>query len=94
MPQENGSHFGATKLMIDNVATITAPTPFSFSVLPYSTDELQNAKHDFELKKSTATYVNLDIAMSGIGSNSCGPELDKKYRAPKQGSNTFRILLD
>ncbi|MBQ8434015.1 MAG: hypothetical protein IJX23_04335 [Clostridia bacterium] len=93
MPQENGSHFGTTKLMIDHVANITALKPFSFSILPYSTEELQNAKHNFELKKPTATYINLDIAMSGIGSNSCGPELDKKYRAPKHGSNIFRIVL-
>ena len=93
MPQENGSHFGTTRLMIDGVMTVTAVNPFSFSVLPYSTEELQQAKHDFELKKSAATYVNIDIAMSGVGSNSCGPMLDEKYRAPKQGSNKFRIVI-
>ena len=92
MPQETGSHFGSTKLTINDVMTITATQPFSFSVLPYSTTELENAKHNFELKKSNATYINLDIAMSGVGSNSCGPMLDKKYRAPKCGSNKFRIV--
>ena len=92
MPQETGSHFGTTKLMIADVMTITASKPFSFSILPYSTAELESAKHNFELKKSTATYVNLDIAMSGVGSNSCGPLLDAKYRAPKCGSNKFRIV--
>ena len=39
-------------------------------------------------------YINLDIAMSGVGTNSCGPELDEKYRASKQGHNVFRILID
>ena len=94
MPQENGSHFGSTKLTIDNLMTITATQPFSFSVLPYSTAELNRAKHNFELKKTCATYINLDIAMSGVGSNSCGPVLAEKYRAPKSGSNKFRIVLN
>lgn len=93
MPQENGSHFSSTKLTIDNLLTITAQKPFSFSVLPYSTAQLEHAKHNFELKNPLATYINIDVAMSGIGSNSCGPELDKKYRAPKCGSNMFRIVL-
>ncbi len=93
MPQENGSHFGTTKLTIDEVMTVTAEKPFSFSVLPYSTEELERAKHNFELKKPTATYVNLDVAMSGIGSNSCGPLLEEKYRAPKQATNKFRIIV-
>ena len=94
MPQENGSHFGSTKLTIDNLMTVTATQPFSFSVLPYSTAELTMAKHNFELKKPSATYINLDIAMSGVGSNSCGPLLAEKYRAPKSGSNKFRIVLN
>lgn len=93
MPQENGSHFNSTKLEIDNLLSITAQQPFSFSVLPYSTAQLEKAQHNFELKKSNATYINIDVAMSGIGSNSCGPELDKKYRAPKCGCNLFRIVL-
>jgi hypothetical protein len=31
--------------------------------------------------------------MSGIGTASCGPMLPEKYRAPKEGENTFRIKL-
>ena len=53
-----------------------------------------NAKHDFELPRCNATYVNLDIAMSGIGSASCGTELDEKYYAPRTGKNVFRIYLE
>lgn len=34
-----------------------------------------------------------DVAMSGVGTNSCGPELAQKYRAPKKGRNKFRIVL-
>lgn len=90
-PQESGSHFGTTRLSVGNME-ITASAPFSFSVLPYSTDTLLHTAHDFELQKSHETYVNLDIAMSGVGSGSCGFPLLEKYRAPKKGQNTFRFF--
>lgn len=92
-PQENGSHFGATKLTVDGAFDVTAKQPFSFSVLPYSTQQLKNTKHNFELKEPDATYIHLDLAMSGIGTNSCGPQLAEAYRAPKKGKNTFRIVF-
>ncbi len=91
-PQENGSHFGSTRLLIDGAMEVTAENVFSFSVLPYSIEQLKNAKHDFELGESNATYIHLDIAMSGVGTNSCGPTLADKYRAAKKGRNTFRVI--
>lgn len=50
---------------------IIAEKPFSFSVLPYSTETLAACAHDFELPASEITYVNLDIAMSAVGTASC-----------------------
>lgn len=92
-PQETGSHYASTCLKIGNLQ-ITAEKAFSFSVLPYSTQQLKNAQHDFELPDVDATYINLDIAMSGIGTNSCGPRLAEEYRAPRVGENTFRIEIN
>lgn len=91
-PQECGSHYGTTELEIKDFAKITAKTPFSFSVLPYSTKELMTAKHDFELAASGKTWINLDISMSGVGTASCGPMLPEKYRASKKSVNVFRIV--
>ncbi len=93
MPQESGSHFAATRLTLDGVMDITAEKPFSFSVLPWSTQQINRAQHDFALPGSDGVYINLDIAMSGIGSGSCGPALDQKYYAPGKGYNKFRIIL-
>ena len=92
-PQESGSHYASTEIVFDGGIKITAEKPFSFSVLPYSARTLASGAHDFELKEDGNVYVSLDIAMSGVGTNSCGPELDKKYRAPKEGRNTFRIEI-
>lgn len=91
-PQESGSHFGTTMLKIGDMI-MTAEAPFSFNVTPYPTDMLMQTKHDFELTRSGKTYVNLDIAMSGVGTNSCGPELAEEFRAPKMGKNTFRFVF-
>ena len=92
-PQENGSHYGSTKLDVDGAFVMEAEKPFSFSVLPYSTRELTDAKHNYELGESEATYINLDVSMSGIGTHSCGPILNEKYRAKKQDFNKFRIYV-
>lgn len=53
---------------------------FSFSATEFSQEELTEKKHNFELKKSDFNIVCIDSQMAGVGSNSCGPELDKKYR--------------
>ena len=37
-------------------------------------------KHHFELVPCGDTVFCLDYAQSGIGSNSCGPELQPEYR--------------
>lgn len=92
-PQESGSHFATTELVLGSRLKVTAEKPFSFSVLPWSTEELTETAHDFELPPSKRVYVNLDLAMSGVGTASCGPELQKDYRAAKKGRNTFRIEL-
>lgn len=90
-PQENGSHFGSTYLDVKGLMTVSADKPFSFSVLPYSAKELATARHNFELKKSQNVYVCIDVAMRGIGTESCGTSLNKAYEIPKTGKNSFKI---
>lgn len=92
MPQENGSHYRSTRLELAEMLEVVADQPFSFSVLPYSTKQLHNAKHNFELPTSDGVYVNLDLTMSGVGTGSCGPDLPEKYHAAKKGKTTFRFL--
>ncbi len=92
-PQETGSHFGSTFLDIKNLVKVTADRPFSFSVLPYSTQELLIKKHDFELVKDGNVHVCIDCDMRGVGSNSCGPELKKEYETAREGEITFSLLF-
>lgn len=92
-PQETGSHYATTRVLLANGLLVTADKAFSFSVLPYSTGQIKSAAHDFELPVSDGVYVNLDAAMSGVGTASCGPELKEEYRASKTGRITFRLQL-
>jgi len=41
---------------------------------------LTEKNHNYELIPSDYVVLCLDYAQNGIGSNSCGPELKKKYR--------------
>ena len=90
-PQESGSHYYSKYLEVDGLFELTASTPFSFSVNPYTTKQLCETMHDFELKENDFVNVCIDVAMSGVGSHSCGPELDKKYQIPKTGRNVFKF---
>ena len=82
-PQENGSRSLCKEVEIYNENAsiyVASQDDFSFNVSHFSTEELTNKKHNFELVQDDATYLIIDYKQSGIGSNSCGPELDHKYR--------------
>lgn len=79
MPQEHGSHFN-TKLLKLGGYLFEAAQGFSCNVSEYSIQELTRKNHYFELQKDEFTNVRIDYKVSGIGSNSCGPELLEKYR--------------
>lgn len=88
-PQESGSHYGCKYLEVTGVFRVTAKNNFSFSANPYTTEQLRDTAHAFELEDKNITNVCIDIAMRGIGSHSCGPTLDERYEIPRQGSGEF-----
>ena len=82
-PQENGSHYDCSYVTVESdhyKLEALAEKSFSFNVSVYTQEELTAKKHNFELQPSDNTILCLDYAQSGIGSNSCGPELLEKYR--------------
>jgi len=84
MPQENGSRCGTEWVIISNEfgmgLKFVADTDFSFNAAHYTPEDLTAAGHPYELNKRKETVVNIDYKISGVGSNSCGPELLEKYR--------------
>ena len=92
-PQESGSHCESEYLALHGLFTLTAEKPFSFSVNPYTTAQLRDTKHNFELPENDFVNVCIDLGMRGVGSHSCGPALPEKYEIPKKGKNTFKFVF-
>ena len=77
-PQEHGNHTSARWLQIGDLE-FTAEE-MEFNVSRFSTAALTKAEHTDELVTDGKTHLRIDYKVSGIGSNSCGPELEKPYR--------------
>lgn len=88
-PQESGSHYACRYLALKDLFCVTADAPFSCSVNPFTTEQLCETRHSYALPDNDFVTVCIDLAMRGVGSHSCGPELPEKYEIPKQGHNTF-----
>ena len=95
-PQENGSHCGCgyVTLSAENAEPFRArgTEPFSFHASHYPQEELTRRLHNFELREADFTELCLDYKNSGVGSNSCGPELAEKYRLDETDF-VFRLEL-
>lgn len=82
-PQENGSHYDTEECSLSNGNTtlkVCSTKPFSFCASEYTREELAVKKHHFELQKNGCTVWNIDYAMTGVGSGSCGPYTLEQYR--------------
>ncbi len=91
-PQENGNHTECEWLSLGGLTAEATTHPFSFSVSPYTVEELSRAAHAFELEESDSTVLHLDFMQSGVGSNSCGPKLDVRWQLNARHF-TFNLLL-
>lgn len=95
-PQENGSHYNTDWAVVSNNQGMgllfIGEDNFSFNAAHYTPMDLTHARHPHELKKRQETIVNIDYGMSGVGSNSCGPELLEKYRLSEK-SFTFKFRM-
>lgn len=78
-PQENGNRYGCIYMKAGKFAAVSEST-FDMHVSAYEMDELITKKHNYELIQSEYTVCSTDYLMSGVGSNSCGPQLLEQYR--------------
>lgn len=77
-PQDHGNHTKTALLELESGLCFCGDN-FEFSVLPYSSMELWNAKHSHELPESTKSHIRIDYKNTGVGSASCGPRIQEKY---------------
>lgn len=106
VPQDCGCHYGThqVKLMQQDgsgrtVGALTmqmADAPFTFSALPNTPLELENAAHIQELPATGRTAVTVLGAVRGVGGiNSWGQHPEEKYHLDGAADHalTFKILL-
>ena len=87
-PQENGSHYDCDFVTVKGkglrLTVASADTDpdstFSFNASAYTQEELETKRHNYELEPCGSTVLCLDARQTGIGSNSCGPRPQEKYR--------------
>ena len=99
MPQENGSKLDCRWAAVTDImgtglmAVAPEGQPFSFSVHDYAQEDLISATHAHQLKRGADTWVSLDLAIGGLGSNSCGPEPLEEYRLYLKEEKNFTFYL-
>ncbi|MGN0666867.1 MAG: glycoside hydrolase family 2 TIM barrel-domain containing protein [Huintestinicola sp.] len=82
-PQEHGSHWCCDYVKLsskEHSLRVVSDIPFSANFSHYTQEELERTTHRHLLNKSQGVVLCTDYAHSGVGSNSCGPELAEKYR--------------
>jgi beta-galactosidase len=82
-PQENGNRHDVRWARITDAAgdrglSVLGAPVVDVSVKPWSTRELEAARHRNELRPDGRIHVNLDHAHQGVGSAACGPLLPEK----------------
>ena len=96
-PQENGSHYDCDYVGVYGgdkaLWVVGCGSSFSFNASSYTSEELTQKKHNFELQSSGHTVLCVDYAQMGIGSNSCGPTLAEKYKLPDKMDVTVRLVF-
>ena len=83
--QANGTRTDTRSLLVadsrgSGLLFTALSAPFSFTVHDYTDEALTEAWHEYQLERGGLTVVDIDLAETGIGSNSCGPEPLAKYK--------------
>ncbi|NQX58616.1 glycoside hydrolase family 2 TIM barrel-domain containing protein [Paenibacillus qinlingensis] len=83
VPQENGNRTDTRWLAMTNEQgaglLATGSPQFGFTARRYTSDDLEKAKHTYDLKERDRIFLHLDLAQNGIGSASCGPGVLPEY---------------
>jgi len=89
VPQDNGNHSDTRWLALtsDNSQVglfVTMQEPFHFSTYNYDDGNLTKARRINQLNPTDFLTVNVDYKQAGLGTATCGPDVDEKYRLGNQ----------
>jgi beta-galactosidase len=95
-PQENGNRAGVRWATLTdgdgNGIRVEGEPTFDLTARPWTSEQLDAARHPTDLHPGDRVWVNLDLAQQGIGSASCGPGVLPAYRLdPAPAGFTVRL---
>ena len=90
MPQENANRtavrwMACTEMTKNNGVLIVGKQPLSMSVWPYTQENLEEAKHTFDLNEEEYLTLNIDLKQMGVGGNDSWSPVGQpmeKYQIP------------
>jgi beta-galactosidase/evolved beta-galactosidase subunit alpha len=92
-PQENGNHTDTHWVALQEergVGLLAAAQPtLEFSAHRFTTEDLDQAQHTYDLTPRSTITLHLDLQQNGVGSASCGPGVMEAYQL-KARPFTFR----
>jgi beta-galactosidase len=96
-PQENGNRRDVRWATIGDgrgtALRLEGEPTFDLTVRPWTSEQLDQARHPTDLRPDDRVWVNLDHAQQGIGSASCGPGVLPAYRLdPAPATFAARLL--
>ncbi len=92
-PQENGNHTDTRWVALQEERGVgllaTAQPTLEFSTHRFTTEDLDQARHTYDLTPRPTITLHLDLQQNGVGSASCGPGVMEAYQL-KARPFTFR----
>ena len=100
MPQESGNHYGTREFTVSddnhNGLKFTALNKaFEFSALRNSTEQIENARHQYELQQSDATWIKVLAAQMGVGGDdSWGAPVHDEFLVSSADSYQLSFMIE
>lgn len=99
--QENGARTDTRSMCVSDqrgsgIRFSALSAPFTFTAHDYTDAALTEATHEYQLERTDSTVVDIDLAQTGLGSASCGPEAQeqhKLYLKDRELSYAFRMEI-
>jgi beta-galactosidase len=95
-PQENGVRMGVRWAELRDARgdglRVWGPSPFHLTARRWTSEALDAARHTTDLTPDGVVHLNLDLGHTGLGSASCGPPVDVRYRLGA-GPHTLRLVF-
>jgi len=79
----------------NNNITITGLQPLNFRAWPYTEDDLENARHDYQLPKRDFINLNIDLNIHGVGGDDTwGAKTMEKYTNAGNKPYHFGFIME